>query len=316
MKNNQKNISRLSLIVIFLALSFTFSQCTSSKTSKENEKNKTQESKSENLKPNDGTKSNDTDNLNPSIEFDIDTLEKDYVFIAPSPMQVASIIQKANMSYIDGITNDIGNVNNYTTKFNKSINFGVYACDIAYCVTNDKYDQAGKYMKVIKDLSNEIGLETVFRSSNLIERFEENIGNQDSIIDLLIYIQSHTDDYIQDNGLNALNVIYFTGAWIEGMFLGTQAVVGNDDKQISILLSEQITIANSLIKGLEHIENKNGEITDLIENIKNVVNEYNNLWSIKQAGENIEYLDTELKHEEVVKISSMIMALRNEITLN
>ena len=217
---------------------------------------------------------------------------------------------------MDGITNEISNNNNYTTVFHQSINFGVYASDIAYCVTNEKYDEAGNYMKVIKDLSNKIGLETIFQSSNLIQRFEDNIGNQDSIMDLLIYIQTNTDDYIQDNELNDLNVIYFTGAWIEGMFLGTQTIVGDVDKKISLLLSEQMSIANALIKGLEHIEDKNDDITDLTDHIKDVVEEYNNLWSNKQAGENIEYLDIELKHEEVELISSMIVDLRNEIILN
>jgi hypothetical protein len=77
-----------------------------------------------------------------------------------------------------------------------------------------------------------------------------------------------------------------------------------------------MTIANALIKGLEHIEDKNDDITDLTDHIKDVVQEYNNLWSNKQAGENIEYLDIELKHEEVELISSMIVDLRNEIILN
>jgi hypothetical protein len=134
-------------------------------------------------------------------------------------------------------------------------------------------------------------------------------------MDLLIYIQTNTDDYIQDNGLSDLNVIYFTGAWIEGMYLGTQTIVGDVDKKISILLSEQMTIANSLIKGLEHVEDQNDDISDLTDHIKEVAKEYNDLWSNKQAGENIEYLDIELKHDEVELISSMIVDLRNEIIL-
>ena len=116
--------------------------------------------------------------------------------------------------------------------------------------------------------------------------------------------------------LSDLSVIYFTGAWIEGMNIGTHTILGNDDHKISVLLSEQMTIANTLIKGLEHIEDKNDDITDLTDNIKDVVEEYNNLWSNKQAGENVEYLDVELKHEEVELISSMIVDLRNEIILN
>ena len=36
---------------------------------------------------------------------------------------------------------------------------------------------------------------------------------------------------------------------------------------------------------------------------------------LKRKGENIDYLDIELKHDEVVSISEMILELREEITM-
>ena len=35
-----------------------------------------------------------------------------------------------------------------------------------------------------------------------------------------------------------------------------------------------------------------------VEIMEEVVEAYHNLWSVKKEGENIEYLDVELKHEE------------------
>jgi hypothetical protein len=233
----------------------------------------------------------------------------------PSPIQIASILKKANMSYEDGLTNKISNADSYSTKFKQTINFGVYACDLAYCVTNDKYEEAGKYLKVAKKMSAKIGLESIFQSDHLVERFEKNIGNQDSIMDILFHVQMMTDDYIHDNDLRDLSVIYFTGAWVEGMNIGTHTILGNDDHKISVLLSEQMTIAKSIIKGLRAVQNQTDDLVDLTDHIDEVVEAYNNLWSVKQEGENIEYLDVELKHEEVVSISEMILELREEITL-
>ena len=46
------------------------------------------------------------------------------------------------MPYEDGLTNPTSNSSNYSTKFKQTLNFGVYACDLAYCVTNDKYEEA------------------------------------------------------------------------------------------------------------------------------------------------------------------------------
>jgi hypothetical protein len=253
------------------------------------------------------------DEVTHSIEIDI--VDHDFEFMPPSPIQIASILKKANMSYEDGLTNKISNADSYSTKFKQTINFGVYACDLAYCVTNDKYEEAGKYLKVAKKMSAKIGLESIFQSDHLVERFEKNIGNQDSIMDILFHVQMMTDDYIHDNDLRDLSVIYFTGAWVEGMNIGTHTILGNDDHKISVLLSEQMTIAKSIIKGLRAVQNRTDDLVDLTDHIDEVVEAYNNLWSVKQEGENIEYLDVELKHEEVVSISEMILELREEITL-
>jgi hypothetical protein len=254
-----------------------------------------------------------SDDLSHSIE--IDTMDDDYVFMPPSPIQIASILNKANMKYEEGLANNISNAKLYSTKFKQSINFGVYACDLAYCVTNEKYEEASKYLKVSKDLAAKIGMESIFLSDNLVERFEANVGNQDSIMSILFHVQMRTDDYIYDNDLSDLSVIYFTGAWVEGMNIGTHTMLGNDDHKISILLSEQMTIAKSIIRGLRAVKSQTEDLVDLTDHIEEVVNAYNNLWSVKQEGENIEYLDVELKHEEVISISEMILELREEITL-
>ena len=256
---------------------------------------------------------NNDEDVTHSIE--IDTIDHDFEFMPPSPIQIASILKKANMTYEEGLTNEISNADIYSTKFKQTINFGVYACDLAYCVTNDKYEEAGKYLKVAKKMSAKIGLESIFQSDHLVERFEKNIGNQDSIMDILFHVQMMTDDYIHDNDLRDLSVIYFTGAWVEGMNIGTHTILGNDDHKISVLLSEQMTIARSIINGLRVVKNQTDDLTDLTDHIEEVVEAYNNLWSVKQEGENIEYLDVELKHEEVVSISEMILELREEIIM-
>jgi hypothetical protein len=248
-----------------------------------------------------------------SIEIEI--IEQDFKFMPPSPIQIASILKKANMNYEEGLTNKVSNSKLYSTKFKQTINFGVYACDLAYCVTNDKFAEASKYLKVSKEMASKIGMESIFLSDNLVERFEKNVGNQDSVMSILFDIQIITDDYIQDNDLIDLSVVYFTGAWVEGMNIGTHTILGNNDHKISILLSEQMTIARSLIKGLRAVENQTDDLIDLTDHIEEVVDAYHNLWSVKKEGENIDYLDVELKHEEAISISEMILELREEITM-
>ena len=181
-------------------------------------------------------------------------------------------------------------------------------------MTNEKSTEAAEYLKVVKTMASKVGLGSIFDDESLLKRFEKNIGNQDSIMDILFHVQMMTDDYIHDNDLRDLSVIYFTGAWVEGMNIGTHTIVGNTDHKISILLSEQMTIAESIVTGLRAIKDPSADLVDLADHIEEVVDPYHNLWSVKR-GENIEYLTVELAHDEVVTISDMILELREEITM-
>ena len=123
----------------------------------------------------------------------------------------------------------------------------------------------------------------------------------------LVIASSNIPTSLLKNDLTDLSVIYFTGAWVEGMNIGTHTMLGNDDHKISVLLSEQMTIARSIIRGLRAVKSQTEDLVDLTDHVEEVVNAYHNLWSVKQEGENIEYLDVELKHEEALSISKMIL---------
>lgn len=237
----------------------------------------------------------------------------DYEFIPPSTLQVASIFKKAGLIYDLKLTNPRDRVDEYSTKFRQSLAFGVYSSDLAYSVMHEKYDEASEFLKTLRIIGSKIGLETVFNSSDLVERFEVNIGNQDSIIDILIFVQENTDDYIEDNGKVDLSVIYYTGAWIEGMYMGANTVMKDQEKRIGVLISEQMTIAEILLKGLEHVEDQNDDILDLIDSVQDLVDTYNDLESVTKLGEEADYIDIVLTNEETILMSGKIVELRESI---
>lgn len=237
-----------------------------------------------------------------------------YTFVPPSPLQVASIFKKAGLSYDASLPNDVNNLGTYTEKFKQSVNFGVYSSDLAYCVKNEKYDEASKYLATLKDLSGKIGLETVFASEDLVERFNANIGNQDSIVDILIFVQENTDDYIAENGKVDLAVVYYAGAWIEGMYFGANTAKANPtDLELGSLISEQMTIGMSIQKGLIQLNEGNMDAEDLASSIGEIIDMFNNFESVKALGEDAAYLDIYLTAEEIGMISDAIIELRESI---
>ncbi|MCB9189298.1 MAG: hypothetical protein H6599_08450 [Flavobacteriales bacterium] len=240
--------------------------------------------------------------------------EDSYTFVPPSPLQIASIFKKAGLAYDASVLNDAANADSYTEKFQQTLNFGVYSSDLAYCVKSEKYDEAGQYLKTLKDISGKIGLETVFSDEDLLDRFNNNMGNQDSIVEILIYVQENTDDYIAQNGKVELSVVYYAGAWIEGMYFGAIAAKANPDNlDLGALISEQMTIGKSIEKGLVTLKSGDLDAEDLAASIAEIVSTFENFESVVALGEDAAYLDIYLTPEEIGTISDKIIALRTSI---
>ena len=240
-------------------------------------------------------------------------VSSDYEFIPPSTLQVAAIFKKAGLTYDQKLTNPRSRVDKYSSKLKQSLAFGIYSSDLAYSVVHEKYDEATEFLKTLRTLGSKIGLETIFNSSGLIERFEANVADQDSIIEILILLQENTDDYIEENGKEDLSVIYYTGAWIEGIYMGAHTIMKDQEKRVGVLISEQMTLAEILIKGLQNLEDQNDDITDLIDDMQDVVNTYYNLESVSTLGEEADYIDIILTKDEISLMSGKIVELRESI---
>lgn len=231
--------------------------------------------------------------------------------LLPSPLQVASIFDKSGLKFDVAYCNDINAVSKYTTKFEKSLNFGAYSADLAYAVMNEKSKESGDIIKVVRDLSKEIGLTTVFESEDMLERFEKNISNKDSVMEILVEIQTKTDDYIEENGEHDLGTVMFTGAWIEGMYIGASATLKDNKSDVGATLAEQMIICGNLIKGLGVAE-KTPECDELIASLVEIDDMYKNFESVKGL-EGDEAYNVTLKPEEIKTLAEKLINLRNKI---
>ena len=58
----------------------------------------------------------------------------DEIISIPSPVQTAFLLKKSGASYRNDILNSPNNISKYSTRFQKSINLGVYGADLGYCL--------------------------------------------------------------------------------------------------------------------------------------------------------------------------------------
>jgi hypothetical protein len=236
----------------------------------------------------------------------IEDEEETAQLMLPSPIQIAAMFNRSGLTYNAELPNPSEAVSNYNTKTKKFLNFGIYSADMAYAVLNDKQQAAIDYLAAIKTLSDETGMEAIFGSGDLINRFEKNIGSKDSVLRILTEIKIKTDSYLQDNKDQAKTAVFFAGAWIEGMYLGAKSSKGTDN-MIRARVLEQMNLLPSLIAGLKGQKEPSNELTELT----NMLSEMNEFY-----GEQVDYNsegDATLAEEDMTVLTEKITAIRTMI---
>jgi len=194
--------------------------------------------------------------------------EDDISYTLPSPLQIAFIFKQAGLSYQADLTNKPENINNYVSKYNQKLNFGVYAADLAYCVLNNQSQQAIFYLKNLGQMSEKLWMSNIFQTSNVLNRFEKNIGNEDSLATVIADMQLSMDNYLEENGIGENGSIIFAGAWIESMYIGSKVIEKSNNEKLISRLAEQSIILNNLIKLLN--KNNATEAAELIKDLESL----------------------------------------------
>jgi hypothetical protein len=231
-------------------------------------------------------------------------------YILPSPLQIALIFNHAGLEYQVDMTNDPEKSTTYVSKNSRLLNFGAYSADLSYCVVNDESDQALKYISVVRDMSEDLGLGSVFNSEKLMGKFERNLTNQDTLIEILTELQESLDEYVDDNDERFMHACIFTGAWIESMYLGYKSAT---DLSMGRKLTEQMTILDNIVVGLDKNPSNDEAITKLVEGLREARAAYENFESIKALddSEEADFSLLEISDEEIEQLGTILEQLRN-----
>ncbi|MBL7883485.1 MAG: hypothetical protein JNL69_05415 [Bacteroidia bacterium] len=230
----------------------------------------------------------------------------------PSPLQIASIFKKSGLKYKDGITSTQKDITKYTTKLSKAINLGVYSADLSYTVLNKQSQQAMNYMKLCRQLADNLGIGSVFDQGNLSARFEKNLSNEDSLAYIIAELQMVTDMYLDENEQQEITSIVFAGAWVESMYVGSKAYEKAKDKELNNKLSEQMTILKSIVNALKADVKRDASISTLVTDMEAIQAVYAELASVKAFNEEDANAEINLSDEEVVQLTKKIEEIRNK----
>ncbi|RJE75269.1 MULTISPECIES: hypothetical protein [Reichenbachiella] len=142
----------------------------------------------------------------------------------PPPSEVPYLLMATGADFNGDIINSTDNASKYFNSADKAaMNLGAYATDIGYLSSYDQVQDALTYMETSQKLADQIGISSAFEL-DLMERFEKNLGNKDSLANLINYSMEVAEKKLEETDRLQMVALVLSGSYIEGLYLSVMVL--------------------------------------------------------------------------------------------
>ena len=188
------------------------------------------------------------------------------LFSLPSPYQISLLLEQSGIPYNKDLLHTTNKASDYVENFSKAVNFGIYGSDLGYINIYRQTQDAASYFAVLKIISQEIGLYNAMDKPT-IERIENNIENRDSLLVIVSTTYRKIDNYLKANDRENTGALILAGGWIESVYILTQQIKTNPNKELMTRISEQKRPLENLIKLLVPYSNESKDFYFLVDRL-------------------------------------------------
>lgn len=163
-----------------------------------------------------------------------------------------------------------------------AINVGIYGADLSYIRIYEQFQDAAKYLAVIKKFTRELGIPEE-QEKITARRIEANIENQDSLLNIIAETFTRSDSYLKENKRGGTAALIVFGGWIETLYLATNIIdLNNPPKQMVSLISEQKHSVRNLI-GLLNQHRDEPRINEILPDLKQLDAKFREIEQVKKT---------------------------------
>ncbi|MBR2886938.1 MAG: hypothetical protein IKB95_01840, partial [Bacteroidales bacterium] len=172
-------------------------------------------------------------------------------YLIPSPEDLFAFTKDKNLQFVPGLVNPIENIDKYVDNRSKEINFGTYSADMAYSTAFGKYQESLKEFKIVRQLSDEIGIGNVFTQS-LINRIDNVKEDRDSLKQISSDIYLDIQNFLDSKNRAKTMSLISTGGWLEFLYIIVNSVDKYEAENPTIQrIADQKIIFDNLMLRLE-----------------------------------------------------------------
>jgi hypothetical protein len=273
-----------------------------------------------------GSSSSDKDKNSSEFKEAEESLKEqieEVIYNIPSPSEIPYLLQATGAEFNESLVNPRTKVDQYASRTDKAaLNLGVYAADIGYLSSYDKTQEAIDYLNSTKTLADNLGIIGSF-DVEILQKFEANISNKDSLTRLLDRTMKKAENYLADDNRNKLSALVVTGSFVEGLYVATGLVKSYpkdllpDDSRnlvltpiIRVVLDQKKSVSD-LVKMLSSVE-QTEPVTTIVSDLKALETAYNGLNIDEQIKNNKANLV--LSDKNLIEVTTIVEKMRKIIT--
>ncbi len=200
---------------------------------------------------------------------------KDTYYRFPSPDEMLNIIDKEELAFNDELPLSVEQANQFLDSKSQALNLGIYIADLAYITLFQRQKEALIYFQVVYGLSDKLRISSAFDSS-MLKRFENNLGDLDSLKILSDEALINITNYLVRNDKERVFALISIGGFVESLYLAFQIVdeYSEDNAIIQRICDQKLVLENLMNFSLEFAGDNNvSEAIELIHPIRAIYNE-------------------------------------------
>ena len=206
----------------------------------------------------------------------IETIKQVY-HLSPSPAEMLSVIDVADLSFDVGLLNPAGNMDNYLDTKSQTIGLGIYITDLAYAALFGRHEETLDYLDVVRSMAEQIRVTGAIDDA-LIEKARNNVEYLDSLFNISNEAFINMLFFCERNDRPNTVVLLSAGAFIESLYLAVN-LVGNNGQTDYILqhLADQKYALDNLMMFAETLKYQDPNVAAIIEDMKPIKEIYDNV---------------------------------------
>lgn len=195
----------------------------------------------------------------------------------PSPGEMLSIIDMAEMSFDRDLLVPAENADKYQDTRAKTYMLGVYMSDLAYAALFGRHETTLDYLEVVRDLSEEIRIVEAVDES-MINKARENVEYLDSLYNVSNEAFMNIIAFCERNERSNTVVMLSAGAFTESLYMAVNLIDDVEEAEYLLqhLADQKFTIDNFMTFA-EFVRGDDANVIATINDLKKIHDIYNGI---------------------------------------